>query len=77
MRYITAFLITLSLGAAASLYTPTASAATVVVAPGVVRIAPPYYWGPRVWVGASGYGPHYWGYSRFYGHPGHWGYRRW
>jgi hypothetical protein len=76
MRYITALLLALSLGAAASLYTPGAQAAGVYVGVGVpaavyappvvaVRIRPRYYAAP-IWFGAGTIGPRYWGYNHAY-----------
>ncbi len=72
MRYITALILVLSLGAAASLYTPSAQAAGVYVGIGVpapvVSIAPRYYVA-RPWFAPAYYGPHFWGYRHAY-----WGY---
>jgi hypothetical protein len=78
MRYITALVLAMSLGAAASLYTPGAQAAGVYVGIGlpvpVVSIAPHFYAG-LPWYGPGYYGPHYWGYGHaFYGYGRGFGY---
>jgi hypothetical protein len=89
MRYRTALILAAAIGAAASVYTPSADAAVVAVA----RPVPVYarHWGPPVpTVGAYfGPAPYWWGagyyfggYRRFgggfyrYGHPG-FGYGHW
>ena len=69
MRYITALVLALSHGAAASLYTPSAQAAGVYVGVGapvpVVSVAPRFY-AAWPWYAPGYYGPRYWGWG--YGH---------
>ena len=81
MRYITALVLALSIGAAASFYAPSAQAAGVYVGGGLpapvygppvavgLPIAPRFYAG-MPWYGPAYYGPRFWG----YGHP-YFGYR--
>ena len=68
MRYITALVVALAIGAAASLYTPSAQAGGLYVGVGVpaVVLAPP-------WFGAGYYPPRYWGYGPGYYGPGYYG----
>jgi hypothetical protein len=81
MRYLPGLVLALTIGAATTLYTPSAHAAGVYVAVGIpapVIVAP---YGPRVWFGPGYYGPRYWGYGRFaygyrHGYWGGYGYRR-
>ena len=89
MRYLPGLVLALTVGAAASFYTPSARAAGVYVgvgipAPVIAAPAPvmaPYYYGPHVWFGPGYYGPRFWGYGRVaYGYRhGYWagyGYHR-
>jgi hypothetical protein len=75
MRYLTALILSLGLGAAAGLYTPAAKAGVVVdVGLPVPAVVAPYYYQPYYhprpyWFGAGYYGPRYW----YYGHRGYWG----
>lgn len=81
MRYATALVVALLVGAAASLYTPSAHAAGVYVGiglpvPAVVPVVPPYYPYARApYVGIGYVGPRFWGYGYRgyyrYGHPGY------
>jgi hypothetical protein len=88
MRYLPALVLALTVGAAASLYTPSANAgvyvgvglpAPVVTAPGAAPAVvagvgfAPWYYGPRAWFGPAYYGPRAWGYGHAYGYWG--GYR--
>jgi len=81
MRYATALVVALLVGAAASLYTPSARAAGVYIGiglpvPAVVPVVPPYYPYARApYVGIGYVGPRFWGYGYRgyyrYGHPGY------
>jgi hypothetical protein len=81
MRYVTALVLTVLVGAAASLYTPSAQAAGVYVGiglpvPAVVLPATAYYpYAPAPFVGIGFAGPRFWGYGYrgYYGyaHPGY------
>jgi hypothetical protein len=81
MRYVTALVLAMVIGAAASLYTPSAQAAGVYVGiglpvPAVVPAAPAYYpYAPAPYVGIGFVGPRFWGYGYrgYYGyaHPGY------
>jgi hypothetical protein len=62
MRYLPGLVLALTVGAAASLYTPSAHAAGIYVGVGVPVVAP-YYYGPHIWFGPGYYGPRYWGYG--------------
>lgn len=80
MRYLTALILSLGLGAAAGLYTPAAKAGVVVGIglPVPAVVAAPYYYPRPYWFGAGYYGPRYEGYHGWYGHPyfgyrGYWG----
>ena len=79
MRYRTALILAVSLGAAATFLTPDAKAAGVYVGIGVpapIYAAPavgcvpyaPSYYGPAAFCGAGYYGARYWGPAR-----GYWG----
>jgi hypothetical protein len=81
MRYATALVLTILVGAAASLYTPSAKAAGVYVGIGlpvaaVVPVVPAYYpYARPAYLGFGYVGPRYWGYGHrgyfHYGHPGY------
>ena len=81
MRFATALALTVLVGAAASLYTPSAQAAGVYVGiglpvPAVAPVVPAYYPYPQApYVGIGYVGPRFWGHgyrgSYHYGHPGH------
>jgi hypothetical protein len=83
MRYVTALVLAIVIGAAASLYTPSAQAAGVYVGiglpvpvPGVVPAVPAYYpYAPAPYIGVGFVGPRFWGYGYrgYYGyaHPGY------
>jgi hypothetical protein len=81
MRYATALVVAVLVGAAASLYTPSAQAAGVYVGiglpvPAVVPAVPAYYPNaPVPYVGIGYVGPRFWGYGYrdhyHYGHPGY------
>jgi hypothetical protein len=81
MRYVTALILAVVIGAAASLYTPSAQAAGVYVGiglpvPAVVPAVPAYYpYAPAPYVGIGIVGPRFWGYGyrgySGYAHPGY------
>ncbi len=78
MRYVSALVVTLLVGAAASLYAPGARAAGVSVGIGlpVPAIVPAYYpYAPAPYVGIGYVGPRFWGYGYRgcyrCGHPGY------
>jgi hypothetical protein len=80
MRYTAALLLTGLVGAAASLYTPSAHAGVYVgvgvpapvIAPRVVVGVPAYYpYGPAPYVAVGYRGPAYWGYGRWGYGPGY------
>jgi hypothetical protein len=81
MRYATAFVLTVLVGAAAGLYTPSAQAAGVYVGIGlpvpiIAPAAPAYYpYAPAPYVGLGYVGPGLWGYGYRgyyrYAHPGY------
>jgi len=79
MRYATALVLTVLIGAAASLYTPSAKAAGVYVGiglPVVAPVVPAYYpYGRAPYVGFGYVGPRFWGYGYrgyyHYGRPGY------
>jgi hypothetical protein len=81
MRYAKALVLTALVGAAASLYTPSAQAAGVYVGIGLpvpagVPVVPAYYpYAQPPYVGIGYVGPRFWGYGYrgyyHYGHPGY------
>jgi hypothetical protein len=85
MRYVTALVLAVVIGVAASLYTPSAQAGGVYVGiglpvPAVVPAVPAYYpyaypYAPAPYVGIGYVGPRFWGYGYRgfyrYGHPGY------
>jgi len=68
MRYLPGLVLALTVGAASSLYTPSALAAGVYVGVGVpapaivapVPVVAPYYYGPARLVSSRLFRPHYW-----------------
>ncbi len=88
MRYLPGLVLAVTVGAASSVYTPSARAAGVYIGIGIpapviaapVPVAAPFYYAPRAWFGPGYYyGPHDWDHGRYgyrhrYGyHRGYWG----